>query len=240
MPSTVLHVAFALLLAAGLLGSAFDRRSAVVVATATAFPDLDVFVALVVESAHRAAFHTLLLPGGVALAVWLDARREGSWLRDSYGEKGVRLAWVALVCYVVAGIGLDTFTALGANPLYPFYDQFVEIDGTVGYAAGDGLYQTFVNVTTEAAADGAGTGGTGGGNGSGGASTVDVGQQGSTEEVHVASGVDPQPGPEQPGVERAFPVVYRGWHVTLILAGALATWWRLRESDGAGGRSDDR
>lgn len=240
MPSTVIHVAFALLLAAGLLGSAFDRRAAVVVAAATVFPDLDVFVALVVESTHRAAFHTLLLPGVVALVVWLDVRQESSWLRGRYGGEGVRLAWVALACYVVAGIGLDTFTALGANPLYPFYDQFIEIDGTVGYAAGDGLYQTFVNVTTEPAADGAGAGGSAGSNGSGGAPTVDVGQQGSTDEVHVSSGVDPEPGPEQSGVERVFPVVYRGWHVTLLLAGVLATWWRLRESEKAGARSDER
>jgi len=242
MPSTVLHVAFALLLAAGLLGSAFDRRAVVVVAAATTFPDLDVFVALVVESAHRAAFHTLLLPGAVALAVWLDVRREESWLRGRYGDQGVRLAWVALVCYVVAGIGLDAFTALGANPLYPFYDQFVEIDGTVGYAAGDGVYQTFVNVTTDSAADGAGAGagGSSGGDAGDGGPNIDVGQQGSTDDVHVASGVDPQPGPEPRGVERVFPVVYRGWHVTLILAGALATWWRLRESDGAGAHSDER
>lgn len=240
MPSTVVHIAFALLLAAGLLGSAFDRRAAVVVAVVTTIPDLDVFVPLVVESAHRAAFHTLLLPGAVALAVWLDVRRGESWLRGRYGDGVVRLAWVALVCYVVAGVGLDTFTALGANPLYPFYDQFVEIDGTVGYTAGDGLYQTFVNVTTESAADGAGVGGSAGGNENGGTPSVDVGQQGSTDDVHVSSGVDPQPGPEPSGLERVFPVVYRGWHVTLILAGGLATWWRLRESDGAGGRSDER
>ncbi|MFC7175687.1 metal-dependent hydrolase [Halosegnis marinus] len=127
MPSTVLHVAFALLLAAGLLGSDFDRRAAAVVAAATVFPDLDVFVALVVESAHRAAFHTLLLPGTLATLLWWDARRPESWLRGRYDDYGVRVAWVALAGYVVAGVGLDLFTALGANPLYPLYDQFVEI-----------------------------------------------------------------------------------------------------------------
>jgi inner membrane protein len=238
MPSTVLHVAFALLLAAGLLGDRFDRRAAVVVAAATVFPDLDVFVALVVESAHRAAFHTLLLPGAAALAVWWETRRETSRLHDRYGADGVRLVWVALVCYVVAGIGLDTFTALGANPLYPFYDQFVEIDGTAGYVVGDGLYQTFVTVTTDSAAEAGGS--AGGGTGDGGALAVDVGQQGSTDEIHVSSGVDPERGPEPRGVERVFPVVYRGWHVTLMLAGGLATWWRLRESDGAGTHSDER
>jgi hypothetical protein len=217
MPSTVVHVALALLLAAGLLGRDFDRRAVAVVAAVTAFPDLDVFTALVVEATHRAAFHTLLLPGALALALWVDERCGGR-LRARYGGHGVRVAWVALFGYVVAGIGLDLFTSGGANPLYPLYDQFVEIDGAVGYTTAEGFYQTFVDVRSESpTADGGG-----------GGRSVDVGQRGSTEEVHVASGVDPQRGPEPADVERVFPVVYRGWQVTLVLAGVVATWGRLR------------
>ena len=233
MPSTVVHVAFALLLAAGLLGRDFDRRAVVVIAAVTVVPDLDVFTALVVEATHRAAFHTLLLPGLVALALWVDERHSGR-LRARYGGSGVRVAWVALFGYVVAGIGLDLFTSGGVNPLYPLYDQFVEIDGTVGYTTAEGFYQTFVDVRTDPAPSG--------GTESGGGTSVDVGQRGSTAEVHVASGVDPQRGPDPAGVERVFPVVYRGWQVTLVLAGVVATWGRLRlggrETQPAAARTD--
>lgn len=227
MPSTVVHVAFALLCAAGLLGDRFTRRAALAVAAATVVPDLDVFASLVVESTHRAALHSVWLPGAAALGVWVDSRRDTSWLHARFGADAVAVAWVALFGYVVAGIGLDAFTALGVNPLYPVVDQFVAIDGRTGYSTAEGLFQTFVEVAEDQTTSGETT------------SSVDLGQRGSTEDVHVASGVDPDPGKEAADTERVFPVVFRGWHVTLILAGALATWGRLRESHPLGPHSDD-
>lgn len=220
MPSTVVHVAFGLLLAAGLLGRAFDRRAVVVVAAAAAAPDLDVFVSLLVASTHRAAFHTFLLPLALAGLLYYDACiADDSWIRDRYGSSGVHVVWASIAAFAVAGIGLDMFTLLGVNVLYPMHDQFVSVNGHAGYSTVDGVFQSFVNVT-----DGASSGG-------GGGRSVDVGQRGSTRDVHVGSGVDPSRGREEPGVRRIFPVAYRGWQLTLIVASVLVTWVRLRGRD---------
>ncbi|MFB6118641.1 metal-dependent hydrolase [Halosegnis sp.] len=226
MPSTLVHVAFALLCAAGLLGDRFTRRAALAVAAATIIPDLDVFASLVVESTHRAALHNLFVPGVAALA--LRSRRGQQWLRGRFGPDAVAVAWVALFGYVVAGLGLDMFTPLGVNPLYSAVDQFVAVDGTVGYSTDGGVFQTFLETGETTNSD------------AGGGGTVDIGQRGSTKEVHVASGVDPEPGPESAADERLFPLVQRGWQVTLLLVGGLVTLARLRTTHEAGALSDER
>ncbi|MEF8867232.1 MAG: metal-dependent hydrolase [Haloarculaceae archaeon] len=220
MPSTVVHVAFALLLAAALLGSAYDRRALVVVAGAVAFVDLDAFVALVVENTHRAAFHTLLLPLALGTYLYTDTRlADRSTVRERWGDRGVRVAWTALVAVVVSGTGLDLFTTSGVNPLYPLFDQFYAFTGSVEWSSTKGLVQTFVEVRP---ADGGKSGG------AGGTGAVDVGQKGSTEEYRVATGLDPTEGREPPGVERVFPVVYAGWQTTLVLTGLVVTVLKLR------------
>lgn len=217
MPSTVVHVAFALLVAAGVLGSAYDKRALVVVGTVAVLPDLDVFVSLVAESTHRAAFHTLLIPLVGTAGLYYDTRIRGSsWLRERYGTWGVQVAWASLAGFTFGGIGLDLFTPLGVNVFYPVYDQFVSLDGRAGYSTAQGLFQTFAEFN--------GQGSTGGG----GAPTVDVGQRGSTRDVHVGSGVDPSKGKEPAGVKRTFPIAYRGWHLTLLAASLLVTVVRLR------------
>lgn len=223
MPSTVIHVSVGLLVAAGLLGSAYDRRALLVVGGAAALPDLDVFASLLVESTHRAALHTLVIPAVAVALLYYDTRvSDTSWLRGQYGSRGVQLAWASIASFTFAGVGLDLFTALGVNVFYPFYDQFVSLDGAVGFSTEEGLFQTFVEVTTDESA--------------GGRRSVDVGQRGSTREIHVGSGVDPQKGAEPAGTRRVFPVAYRGWHLSLLAASLLVTWLRLRwRGAGAGG-----
>ena len=223
MPSTLVHVGFALLLAAALLGPAYDRRALVVVAGAVAFVDLDAFVSLVLPNTHRAAFHTLLLPLAVGTYLYADTRlADRSAVRERYGDRGVRVAWTALVAVVVSGIGLDLFTAGGVNVLYPLVDQFYAFTGSAEWSSTKGFAQTFVEVRPPDA----GTGSTGGGSGS-----VDVGQRGSTEEYRVGTGVDPSEGREPPGVERTFPVVYAGWQTALVLTGVVVTVLKLRWAD---------
>ncbi|MEF8841941.1 MAG: metal-dependent hydrolase [Haloarculaceae archaeon] len=223
MPSTIVHVGFALVLAAALLGTTYDRRALVVVAGAVAFLDLDAFVALVIENTHRAAFHTLLLPLGVGAYLYADTRlAERSTVRERWGDRGVRVAWTALVAVVVSGTGLDLFTASGVNPFYPLFDQFYAFTGSVEWSSTGGLVQTFVEVRP---AEPGSTGGAGEGG------TVDVGQRGSTEEYRVATGVDPTEGPESAGVERTFPVVYAGWQTILVVAGVAVTALKLRWAD---------
>lgn len=226
MPSTIVHVAFALLIAAALLGSAYDRRALLVVAGAVAFIDLDAFVSLVVENTHRAAFHTLLWPLLLGSALLVDTRSSGgSVVGDRYGDRGVRVAWVALFAVVVSGIGLDAFTASGVNAFYPLLDQFYAFTGSVEWSSARGFVQTFVEVRES-------TGGPTGGRGGGGG-TLDVGQKGSTREYRVATGVDPVEGRDPPDVERIFPVVYAGWQATLVVTGVVVTVLKIRWTDQA-------
>lgn len=220
MPSTVVHVGFALLLAAALLGPAYDRRSLVVIAGAVAFLDLDAFASLVVANTHRAAFHTILLPGLVGAILYADTRLAGrSRVRARYGDRGVRVAWTALVAVVVSGIGLDLFGAGGVNLLYPLFDQFYAFTGSVEWSSARGFVQTFVESPP---ADAGSAGGAGGGG------TVDVGQKGSTREYRVSTGVDPTEGREPQEVKRVFPVFYAGWQASLTLTGVVVTVLKLR------------
>jgi hypothetical protein len=224
VPSTVVHVGFALLLAAALLGPAYDRRALLVVAGAVAFLDLDAFVSLVVPNTHRAAFHTLLLPLFLGTYLYADTRlAERSTVREQWGDRGVRVAWTALVAVVVSGLGLDLFTGSGANPFYPLFDQFYAFTGSIEWSSTKGFVQTFVEVRPPES-EAAGGGGGGGG-------TVDVGQKGSTQEYRVGTAVDPTEGPEDPGVERVVPVVYTGWQTTLTVTGLAVTSLKLRWAD---------
>jgi hypothetical protein len=56
VPSTVVHVAFGLLVAAAVLGPYYDRRALLAVAAAVVFIDLDAVTSLLLESTHRALF----------------------------------------------------------------------------------------------------------------------------------------------------------------------------------------
>ena len=147
MAPTLVNAAFGALLAAALLGAAFDRRAVVVVVLAAVLPDTDMVASLVVTGATNALLHTLWLPlaGGMAL-YWETARRDRSWLRQQYGWQGVRVAWVALAAYTVAGIGPELFGRTGVNLLYPLHDAYYLVDGRLEVSTQDGVVQTFVSV----------------------------------------------------------------------------------------------
>lgn len=204
MPSTVVHLALATLLAAALLEEAFDARALAVVLAATAFPDLDTFLGLVAPGTHRAAFHTLLIPVALAaLIVYDTGYRRRSFLRR-YGDRGVAVAWVAVAAYLLAGIGPDLFFN-GVNPLYPLYDRFVALSGDVLLSNQRGFVQTVWTV--------------------GGA---DSSVAGTTTSTHYYTGVDPSRGPEPATVERVFPIARGGLQVLLIVTAVLVGGWRLR------------
>jgi membrane-bound metal-dependent hydrolase YbcI (DUF457 family) len=234
MPSLVVHVALAGLVGTALLGREFDRRSVLLVLLVPVVPDLDAFGGFVVPGSHRALLHTLLIPLGAALVVWLDTHvRASSWLRGRYGARGVHLAWVAVVVYAFAGIGLDLFTRFGANPFYPLHDQFYAISGRLQYSTTVGWEQTFVELNLGAEA---GTNAGSGGDAGGGTRTVEAGQRGSTAEVHVNSGIDPNRGREPENVERIFPVAQSGWQLLLVLTSTVVLVGKFAERRLAGGR----
>lgn len=213
MPSTVVHLAFAGMIAAALLGTAFDRRALAVVFAVTAFPDLDSFVALVSTVGHRTAFHTLVIPVTLTGLLWIDTRvRDRSLVRSRWGHRGVRIAWVSLTCYAAAGIGLDLFSVGGANPLWPLHDQQYVIDGRIELSSQRGLVQTFIESPPD-----------------GGAPAPQA--LGNSSEVTVTTGVNPAPAPDGEPIDRVFPIARAGWQLLLLLVGATVTAARFAVPD---------
>lgn len=145
MPPTAVAVAVGVLVAVALLGPAFDRRSVAIVAVAAATADLDAVFSLVAVGGPNAVLHTVFVPIGAAAAVYYDtAIRDRSWLAGRYGWYGVRVAWVAVAAYAVAGIGLDAFSTEGVALLYPLSDRYYSIFGGFLLSTQDGVVQTYV------------------------------------------------------------------------------------------------
>jgi len=199
VPSTVVHLALAGLIAAALLGDAFDRRALLVVFAVTAIPDLDALVALVSTVGHRAALHTFVIPalGAVALAIdqwWLDE----SLLRRRWGLRGVRIAWVCVLCYAVAGIALDATRGV-VNPFWPLHDQYYHVQGRLELSSRDGIVQTFVDLGT-------------------GATEAETRNAGTTADVELSTGANPQGSDPY-----LVPIVRDTWELVVLLVGAGIT-----------------
>lgn len=217
MPPTLVNAAFGALLAAALLGAAFDRRSAAVVTLAAAVPDLDAVASLAVAGATNAVLHTLFIPAAAAAAVHYDTRvrsQEASWLRRRYGPRGVRVAWVTVTAYLVAGIGLDLFSYEAVNLLYPVHDRFYAVVGWFILSTADGVILTYVDLD---------------------AGILGLHSPGTTATHHVATWVNPTPGTAvTPGAERRLRLFREGWHAVAVAAAAVITAARLREGSGRG------
>lgn len=208
MPSTVVHLALAGVIAGALLGDAFDRRSLLIVFAVVSFPDLDSFASLVSSVGHRAALHNVFVPLVVGVLLYVDLRRgDGSYVRRRWGDRGIRIAWVSLLCYVIVAIGLD-LVAGAANPFWPVHDQYYHVDGRIELSSQHGLVQTVVDMGSD--------------NGNGGTRGI-----GATSDLHLGTGIDPSEGPEPENVDRVFPVVRSGWQLVLLLTGSLATAMRF-------------
>lgn len=231
MPSTLVHLALAGLFAAALLGRAFRPRTLAVVLGAVVVVDLDVFLGLralgplQVVGAHRAAFHTLLLPVALVAALLYDTRyRERSWLGERFGGDGPHVAWVTVGAVAFAAIGPDLVTN-GVNVLYPVHDQFYAFDGRMRLSDQRGVVQTFVNLSTE-------SGGSGGGGGGGPNLDIDLDRnaRGSSQETQYRTGVNPDPGGEasEPDPERVFLIVNSGLELLLLATGTVVTAAKLR------------
>lgn len=203
MPPTLVNVAVGVLLGVGLLGAAFDRRSVAVVAVAAALPDLDAPLSLVIHGATNAVLHSVFVPlAAAALLYWDTEHREASWLRGHHGWYGVRVAWVAVAAYAVAGIGPDLFNVESAAVLYPLSDRYFAVVGKLTLSTQEGVIQTYVAVV-----DG----------------WLEVRSPGTTETYHVESWTNPTPGTgNPPGVDRTWRLVDSGWQAVVIVS-AVAT-----------------
>jgi len=205
MPSLVVHYAFVGLLAATVLGAAFDRRSLALSLVVVTVPDIDAFIGLFSSVGHRAATTNLVIPalGGALIAMDLYAREESA-IRRRWGAYGVRVAWFCVAVYAVGHVFMDAITG-GANLFWPVYDQFYGISGRLELSSQRGIVQTFVDLGDSSA-------------------TFDA--MGDSTEIQMSTGVDPNPGAEGTSdepVDRVFPIVRSGWQLFLLVFGTLGT-----------------
>lgn len=209
MPSTLVHVAFGGLVAAGLLGAHFDRRSVLVVLAAAALPDLDSVLAIVLTGTHRALLHNLVLPALAATVLYAGSHVRSESVRAQLGDRGVRVAWVAIVAFVLGGVAPDLVTN-GVNPLYPVVDRYVTVDGRLLLSSTRGVVQTFVELDA-----GGGTVG------------------GTTADTFYYTGVDAARGDDPPAVERVFPLVDSGMQLLVVAVSGVVLLGRFRDEAGA-------
>lgn len=216
MPSTVVHAALAFVLAVALLGKYYDRKALAVVLVIVVLPELDTILGWWMSGAHRTVGHNVVFPAVAAVTLYYDTRmREESWLCERFenwgvgADWGVRVAWVGLYVHVFAHVLLDYAHLDGINVLWPLFDRFFSLDGELYLSTADGLVQTFVEI-----ADDPDTGET----------AVDVGETGTTEDVHVASPIDAaedvQDEPDEP-IDRRFPIAVHGWQLYVIVVGTF-------------------
>jgi len=210
MPSTVVHVGFAALIATALLGAWFDRRTLIAVLALAAFPDLDTFLGFFWTGAHRAALHNVVLPLVVFGVIFWDVRlRDESYVLSRWGGRGYRVASVSILGgWLVAGVLLDAFHN-GANLFFPLHDEFIDLSGHLYLSNERGVVQTFISFD--------------------GFALADEHSVGTTADTHYYTGVDP--GPDAPeDVERIFPVFDTAELALLSVTGYVAAAFRLRES----------
>ena len=231
MAPTLVSAAVGALLAAALLGDAFDRRAVAVVVAAALLPRLDAAASLVVPGATNAFLHAVWAPLLVGGALYLDTVRRpagASALRDRFGRRGVRVAWVALASFVVVGIGSALFAGEGAALLYPLEDARYVVRGRLVFSTQEGVVQTFL------APDGDGPG------------VLPLGRAGGTVADPVASWINPDGRPGfDPRADREFRLVDGGWQLVVVAAAAATLAVRLGGRDGdttgddGSGASDD-
>jgi hypothetical protein len=204
MPSLLVHLAVGGVVAASLLGASFDRRSVGVVLAVTAVPDLDTFTGLYLQGTHRALLHTLLVPLVLGGLLYYDRRvREQSAIRARWGERGQRVAGVALAALLFGGIFPDLMTN-GVNAWYPLHDQFYTFDGEALLSNQRGIVQTFVELSPPET-------------------------ERTTANTHYWTGVDPTRGAEPEDVERIFPLVRSGFQLLVVALGTFTLGARFRE-----------
>ncbi|WP_280587809.1 hypothetical protein [Halorubrum sp. Boch-26] len=219
------NAAFGALLAAALLGTAFDRRAVAVVVAAAMLPDLDAVASLAVPGATNALLHAVWLPLAVGVVLRWDTRvRDASRLRERFGRRGVRVAWVALAAFLVAGVGPDLFGREGVNLLYPLHDTYYLVDGAFLFSTEDGVVQTFVS------------------GGAGGPGILPLETLGTTDSHAIPTFANPDGRPGLSlGAERELALVRTGWQLVVVASAValLAARFRWEGKERAAGGSTD-
>ncbi|WP_281195709.1 metal-dependent hydrolase [Halorubrum sp. F4] len=206
MAPTLLNAALGALLAAALLGPAFDWRSVAIVVAAALLPDLDAIASLAMAGATNALVHNVWIPLAVAGLLYWDTA-----LRERYGWRGVRVGWVALAGFAVAGVAPDLFTEPGVSLLYPVENVYYVVDGLLLFSTQDGVVQTFVS----ASADTPGI--------------LPFESPGTTETHAVPTWVNPDGRPGLAlGSERRLVLVDAGWQAVVVASAVASLGVRFR------------
>lgn len=220
MPSTVVHAGFALLLAAGLLKDAYDRKALAVVLLIVVLPEIDTLLGPVMPGAHRTVGHNFVVPAAAAVLLYYDTRiRETSLLRERVADRGVKIAWVALFVHFFAHVFLDWAHLEGVNALWPLHDRFFRLEGELLWSSSEGFVQTFVDIELDPET---------------GERAVDPGAGGTTGTVHVNNPVEPGTSAEladEEVIDRRFPIANRGWRLYLVLVGVFTVVARRFQRD---------
>ena len=226
MVSTVVHAAGARALAAGLLGTYYDRRALAVVLAIVLLPELDSFLGPVMPGAHRTVGHNLVFPAAIALLLSYDTRlrptsllhrRLTRWTSERSAERWIAVAWVAIFVHVFAHVALDWVHLDGVNAFWPLRDRFYALSGEIVLSSTDGFTQTFVDVRVDPVT---------------GSRQIDAGAGGTTATVHVSTPVEPRAPSEvtDEPVDRRFPVANAGWRLYLIGIGLFTLLARRLQS----------
>ena len=222
MAPTLVNAAFGALLAAALLGAAFDRRSVAVVVAAAALPDLDAVASLALDGATNALLHNVWIPLGIAALLYWDTTVRGeSRIRAAYGWRGVRIAWVSLAAFAVAGIGPELFGLGGVNLLYPVHDAYYLVAGRLIVSTQDGIVQTFLTASAE------------------GPGILPVESPGTTASYAIPTWINPDGRPGLAlGATRELHVVRTGWQAVVVAAAATLLAVRFLEGDASNASAD--
>ncbi|MFO8114616.1 MAG: hypothetical protein R6U01_04530 [Halorubrum sp.] len=212
MAPTPVNAAFGALLAAALLGAAFDRRAVAIVVAAAVLPDLDAAASLLVPGATNALLHAVWLPLAAGGVLYWDTRlRDDSALRERAGWRGVRIAWVALAAFLVAGVGPDLFGGEGVNLLYPLHDAYYLVDGGFLFSTRDGVVQTVVSVGAQ------------------GPGILPLETLGTTESYAIPTFANPDGRPGLSlGADRELSLVRTGWQLVVVAAAVVLLAVRFR------------
>jgi hypothetical protein len=212
MAPTLVNAAFGALIAAALLGAAFDRRAVAIVVAAAVLPDLDAVASLAVPGATNALLHAVWLPLAAGGVLYWDTRlRDASRLRERVGWRGVRVAWVALAAFLVAGVGPDLFGGEGVNLLYPLHDAYYLVDGGFVVSTRDGVVQTFVSVGAQ------------------GPGILPLETLGTTESYAIPTFANPDGRPGfSLGAERELSLVRTGWQLVVVASAVASLAVRFR------------
>ena len=196
MPPTLLSLAVGALVGVALLGGAFDRRSLAVVVIAAGLPDLDAVLDVVGIGATNATLHSVFVPLAAASVVYYDTEvRERSWIRQQFGWYGVRVAWVAIAAYAVAGIGPDLFSTESVALIYPLSDRYYALVGRFTLSTQDGIIQTYVGFEN---------------------GWLDIASPGTVESHRIETWLSPA------GEERRLSLIETGWQAIIVVTALAA------------------